>query len=166
MQSYSKGFIPLETKGRYKRDRMSLAGFTLLEIMIATAVLVIALTAILASYIACFELIAISKNLSLAMNACQAKIEEIRDFAFTQIPTFYNNYTFEVAQMPAGSSKGVVLVDSSDPDLLQVTVTVCWRQPNGRVIGEDKNLNGILDASEGSGTIDSPAQLVTLITQR
>jgi len=52
--------------------------------------------------------------------------------------------------------------------LLQATVSVCWRQKN-RVIGEDKNLNGALDAGEdanGNKIIDSPVELTTLIVNR
>lgn len=145
-------------------------GFTLLEIMLAVAILVIVLCGILATYISCFELISLSKNLTLAINSCQMKIEEIRDYTFSQIYSYYNNQTFEVDEMPPGYSKGVILVDNSNPDLLKVTITVCWRQRANRIIGEDLDLDGVLDSGEdlnsNPGIIDSPAQLVTLITQR
>ncbi len=47
-----------------------------------------------------------------------------------------------------------------------VTVTFCWRQSNGRLMGEDSNLNGALNTGEdvnGNGTIDSPVQLIAYI---
>jgi len=63
---------------------------------------------------------------------------------------------------------GVVYVDDTNPELLEVTVSVCWQQVL-RVIGEDKNLNGVLDAGEdtnGNGKIDSSVQLVTRIVNK
>jgi hypothetical protein len=76
----------------------------------------------------------------------------------------YSN--FVVNAIP--SSMGVVYINDTNPELLQATVSVCWRQKN-RVIGEDKNLNGALDAGEdanGNKIIDSPVELTTLIVNR
>lgn len=144
-------------------------GFTLIEVMIATAILVTVLCGILATYIACFELITTSQNLTLAVNSAQKKIEEIRDYTFSGIFADYNGTTFVVDEIAAGNSRGIVYVDNSDSDLLEITISVCWRQRGNRIIGEDLDLDGSLDAGEDSnanGIIDSPAQLITLITQR
>lgn len=144
-------------------------GFTLIEVMIATAILVTVLCGILATYIACFELISTSKNLTLAINSAQRKIEEIRNYSFSGISTDYNWTTFTVDEITLENSRGIVYVDNSNPDLLEITISVCWRQRGNRIIGEDLDLDGILDAGEDSnanGIIDSPVQLVTLITQR
>ena len=37
------------------------------------------------------------------------------------------------------SSRGVVYVDDTDPELIEVTVSACWNQGN-RIIGEDTDL--------------------------
>ena len=66
------------------------------------------------------------------------------------------------------SNRGVVYVDDTDPELLRVTISVCWNQKN-RIFGEDKNLNGVLDAGEdknNNGIIDSPVQIITLVANR
>jgi len=52
--------------------------------------------------------------------------------------------------------------------LLEVILTVSWKQRDGRIIGEDLNLNGILDAGEdanSNGRLDSPSELRSLISE-
>lgn len=144
-------------------------GFTLIEVMLATAFLVIVLSGLLATYISCFELISLSRNLSFATNAAQMKIEEIRDYPFSQTHSDYDNTTFTVSEISPGNSRGVVYVNNSNPELLLITVSVCWSQRANRIIGEDLDLDGILDLGEDTNAnniIDSPAQLVTLIAAR
>jgi hypothetical protein len=92
--------------------------------------------------------------------------EEMRNSAFNRIVDDYSGLNFIVNDIP--QSRGVVYVDDTNPELLQVTISVCWRQGN-RVIGEDTNLNGQLDAGEvdnGNNIIDSPVQIVTIIANR
>lgn len=162
-------FTPLQTIGGQKRVLMSVTGFTLMELMFAVAILVTALLGILLTYLTCFELISTAHNLTLATNAVQGKIEEIRDYNFYDIYSDYDGQTFPVNEIAVGNSLGVVYVDNTDPDLLEITVSICWRQRGNRIIGEDLDLDGVLDPGEdlnGNGIIDSPAQLVTLITAR
>lgn len=143
-------------------------GVTLAEALLAGAILAFVLCGILATYISCLELIAIARNLTAAINAAQEKLEEIRDYSFSLIYSDYNNQSFTVSGIPQGA-KGVIYVDDSNPELLKVTVSVSWLNRSNRVIGEDANLNGILDSGEdlnGNSIIDSPAQVVTLITSR
>lgn len=149
--------------------RLSNKGFTLIEVMIAAAILVTVICGILLIYINSLELISLSRNLTFSVNAAQRKIEEIRDYTFSLIYADYNEQVFTVDEMPPGNSRGVIYVDDANPDLLKVTISVCWRQRANRIIGEDLDLDGVLDAGEdlnGNNMIDSPAQLVTLITQR
>jgi hypothetical protein len=50
----------------------------------------------------------------------------------------------------------------------KIRIVACWRNQNGRVIGEDKNLNGTLDAGEdldGNGLIDSPAVIESYVAR-
>jgi len=158
--------------------------FTLVEVLIATVIVVIALCGIMATYVSCFELLYVSKNVSIATNAAQGLMEEIRGhrnpcssstIPFTQIAndyncsdseTGYNDLNFIVNNMP--TSRGVVSIDDTDPELLRITISVCWKQ-NNRLFGEDKNLNGVLDAGEdanGNSIIDSPVQLIALVVNR
>jgi len=146
--------------------KSSIRGFTLLEVLLAAAILASAVSAILATYYTCFVLIGTSKNINITTNAAMGLMEEIRSSAFPQIVDNYNGLNFIVNDIP--QSRGVVYVDDTNPELLQVTISVCWLQGN-RVIGEDTNLNGQLDAGEvdnGNNIIDSPVQLVTIIANR
>ncbi len=141
-------------------------GLAFVELLLAVAILAFALCSILVTYISCFLLIATSKNINIATNAALGLAEEIRDTPFTRIFDDYNGLNFIVNDIPA--SRGVVYVDDTNPELLEVTISISWRQGN-RVIGGDTNLNGILDpgeATSGNNIIASPVQLVTQIANR
>ena len=146
--------------------RLSERGFTLVEVMLAVAIAAVALCGILATYAACFTLIRTSKNASIATSAAQGLLDEIRNTSFPLIKSTYNGTNFTVNNMPL--NRGIVYVDDSNPELLKVTISVCWKQGN-IVVGEDKNLNGSLDTGEdanSNGIIDSPVELTTLIVNR
>jgi len=147
-------------------------GFILLEVLIATAIAAFAVCGILFLYIAGMDLIRTSKNASIATNAIQGLIENIRNTPFPDIVTTYNLLEFSVDGISpingVPSNSGIVYVDDTDPELLLVTISVCWRQGN-RIIGEDANFNGELDAGEDVNNnliIDSPVELVTQVAIR
>ena len=53
-------------------------------------------------------------------------------------------------------------------DLKYVRLVASWQQMSGRMVGEDVNLDGVLQASEdvnGNTWMDSPAELVVLIPE-
>jgi prepilin-type N-terminal cleavage/methylation domain-containing protein len=115
-------------------------GFTLVEIVVAVAILAFALCSILATYVTCFVLMATSKNINIATNAAMGVMEEIRTAPFTQLDQVglpcdwvghYHGCTFNVAGLPLGA--GIIAVDNTNPDLLNVTVAVTWNQ-SGRIM--------------------------------
>jgi hypothetical protein len=133
--------------------------------LLAGAIVVFAVSGILAMYVGCFDLNTTAKNINIALSAAQGLMEEMRNASFTDIND-YNGMTFAVNNI--SSSKGVVDINSSNPELLSVTITVCWNQKN-RIFGEDRNLNGVLDVGEdvnNNGIMDSPAQITALIANR
>lgn len=146
-------------------------GFTLLELMIAVGVLVVALVGLLGVFAHLMLLNENSSKLTLAVTACQAKLEEMRNSSFS---TLYSNYNgtsgaFNPAGFSSGEAKGAIFINNSNQKLLQIFVSVSWMTKANRVIGEDKNLNGIMDAGEDSnanGRLDSPGQIATLMAQR
>lgn len=148
------------------RGKSNRAGFTLVELMIAVMILVGAVAGILLSYLRCLELNEISRCSSRALQAANSRMEQVKSTAFNQIkPNFHLN-TYTVSGLNAG---GVSYVDDSNPDLLLVTTSVCWRLSNGRMFGEDLNLDGQLQAGEdqnGNGILDSPVQIVNAIFRR
>ena len=141
-------------------------GLTLPELMVAGVVMILTMGGILISYIRCLELSEISKNMTFAVEAVKSKMEQIRSTPFNQIKITYDAVSFTALGL---NGRGVSYVNDNNPQLLQVTVSFCWKQSNGRVYGEDKNLNGVIDAGEDSnanGTLDSPVQLMSYIYDR
>ena len=146
----------------YKRY-MANEGFTLPELMVAAMVTIIAFLGILYTYARYLELDELSRNTSIALQATENKIEAIKNTAYDQIVATYNNQTFTSSGI---NGKGVITIDSSNPKLMLVTVTFCWKQRNSRLMGEDTNLNGVLNVGEdknSNGVMDSPVQLIAYI---
>ena len=139
-------------------------GFTLVELMVATGVFVLAFAGILLTYVKCMELNELSRNSSYAMSAVTSRVEQIVNTTTSSIESTYDDVTFTDSNL---NGIGVSTVTNST-DYLTITVTFCWRQKNGKVVGEDANLDGQLSASEdansdGDGEIDSPVQIVTRV---
>lgn len=156
------------------------SGLTLVEIMIAVLILSFVLVGLLETYIVCLDLVEISKNASIAVNLAQTKLEAIKDSVvdqttYYQVKTNYDNVPFDIAGL---TGKGISYAfycnnpADCDPsyaptDLLEVIVSISWKQKSRRVIGEDKNINGILDIGEdispANNILDSPVQIVTFV---
>src|SRR3989338_6328159 len=111
-----------------------LRAYTLMELLVAAVVMILAFVAILSSYLTCLELSELSKNSSLAVRATKSQLEEIKNTSFNQIKPTYNNIPFPVSDL---NGMGVGYVDDADPDLLKITVTVGWKQYSGLIVGED-----------------------------
>ncbi len=148
------------------KKKLNNQGTTLVEIMVASAILILAVSGILTSYLRCMEFTETSRNMSRAVQAAQAQMELIRSTAFINIHSTYNAAGFPVSDL---NGYGVSYVNNSAGDLLVVTVSVSWKQKNGRICGEDTNLNGVLDTGEdvnGNGRLDSSVVLIDRIYQR
>jgi len=160
MPDFFSGFFMLLKKLNSEK------GFSLMEIMVAVVITAITLCGILLTYITSFALIKTSKNASMAASAERGLMDEIRNTSFPLIFSTYNGVTFTVNNMP--SNKGVIYVDDTNPELLEVTISVSWQEGN-KVIGEDTNFNGVLDSGEdlnSDNILNSPVELVTLISNR
>ena len=137
-------------------------GFTLLELLAAVLILACLFTVVLLVFLKCLELNDVAANSSKALLAAKSRLSEVENTSFSQAYNTYNNVSFNIAGL---NGKGVTYVDNSTPNLLSITVVVSWKQPNGRVIGEDKDLDGQLDPGEdqnGNGKLDSLVQLSTI----
>ncbi|RLC34533.1 MAG: hypothetical protein DRZ76_02500 [Candidatus Nealsonbacteria bacterium] len=145
-------------------------GFSMVELMIGVTILVFALTSILASYANTFILSDLSRNISIATNAIRAKMEEIKQESFSDLDSF-NGTTFSLIGFAASDAKGRIEVSDVPgfTDLKEVRIIGCFLS-RGRVIGEDSNLNGVLDIDAGedensNARLDSPAEVAALITK-
>ena len=147
-------------------------GFTLVEVLIAAGILAIVLVGLLQTFIQCSLLASMAGNLTSAVAQAQNKMEEIRNHNYDLITTDYAPVgtppanTFNVSPL---DGKGVIYIDSSNANLLKITIDVCWKEKDNRIVGEDTNRNGVLDAGEdqdGDGQIDSIVKLMTLLAKK
>ena len=129
--------------------------------MIAAAIFILTFAGLMISYVRYMELDNFSKNSTLATEAVKNQMELIKNTPFPQIVAAHNNTNFAAAGI---NGLGSVNVNNTNSRLLTITISFSWRQYNGRIIGEDANLNGVLNPGEdlnGNGILDSPVQLRT-----
>jgi Tfp pilus assembly protein PilV len=146
-------------------------GFTIVEVMVTTFVLVVAICGLLGLFLSSIVLNETSRNASLATQAAQARLEELKNVIFSDLST-YNNTAFAVSGFGAGLAKGRVEVsdtiyNTSDYNLKKVHISVSWKQNANRIVGEDINLDGAYEVSEdknNNGEINSPAEIYTFIS--
>lgn len=134
------GFIPLETTGQPKDRKMSLSGFTLAEIMLATAILSFGLVSLLAFFISCALLNEANRNLTIATGHAQFVLEEIKNTNFSNIQTMITSGDWDW-DSSAITAKGLnaLVNESTDTqvigvgtDPLDVEVSVKWKDRVGR----------------------------------
>jgi len=147
------------------------SAFTLVELLVVIAILSFVLVALLRLFVACGVLVNMSQCITAATIDAQNKIEEIRNSDFDDITTNYVSSgtpgnTFNLTTL---TGKGVIYIDSSNPDLLQIDIVVCFQDRYGRIYGEDVDLDGALDGGEdldGDNRIDSLVTVSTLISEK
>lgn len=146
-------------------------GFTLAELVVVVGILSVVITGLLQLFIYTSVQAEISGNSTLAISEAQDKMEEIRNHNYDTIVADYASSgtpgnTFDLSLL---TGKGVVYIDSSNAELLVVEVVVCWKNKYNRILGEDLDLDGVLDAGEdtnGDLEISSPVKLISMITRR
>lgn len=146
--------------------RSAARGFTLVELIISAAIMAAVVAGILVSYIRCMELNEASQNKSMALKAARSRMEAIKGSDYDNLLANYHGVTFNVTGFVG---KGVSYVTVLDAKNTRVIVSVSWRQKNGRVYGEDKNLNGVLNGGEDGNAdnmLNSPVDITTRIYKR
>ncbi len=103
-----------------------------------------------------------------ATNAVRARMEEIKQEEFDSLDAL-NGTIFNLDGFASSEAKGRIEVSNitGNSNLKEVRVIGCFRS-RYRVIGEDSNLNGVLDiaASEdqnNNSRLDSPVEFITLL---
>jgi len=145
------------------------SGLTLIELLIATVILVVAISGILSTFAGLLSINENARKLSLAMTAVHGKMEEIRDSDFGTLFATYNETNFDPSGFAPADAKGNVHIDNTDLNLLEVCVSVSWRGRSNKITGEDINLDGAFNTGEdlnSDGRLSSPAESITLMGQR
>lgn len=122
------------TRNLRARRFRSQAGFTLVEIIIAMAIIVIGVMGLMSTYIYMSTSSAAADETTVAMNAARAKIDEISGMTFSDVIATYQNrvVTFDVPGLmpkPAGQATGAVV--GTLPTVLEITVTINWTGVTG-----------------------------------
>lgn len=145
-----------------------------MELLLTFSLLAFCLCGILLTYINMFLLADLSRDLTQTTNLIQAKMEQIKKTDFDAIASFAlafdANLRFEnETGYDSNLKKGIVTAEvttMSYSDLKRVRIVSSFKS-RGRVIGEDKNLDGDLDIDEDTliinNRLDSPVEAVTLI---
>lgn len=149
---------------RFKRAR----GFTLIELLVVTGILGFIILGLIQSLILSSVLADISNRKTIAVSEAQDKLEEILNHNFDTIVVDYASggtpgNTFVLSPI---TGMGVVTAGVYTANVVQVDVVVSFQIANGGVIGEDKDLDGVLDVGEdanGNSALDSPVKLSTYI---
>lgn len=118
--------------------KLSDKALTLAELLLAAAILAFVLSSLLLVFINCIILNESSRNLTLAYSALQARMEEIKNTASTNVGFFQlddlNNQTFSSSAFPPGTFQGRIVVSGTDR-LRTVTIFACFMSRN-RLIGD------------------------------
>ena len=173
MESFKSGIMCIMKKAS-NNDQ----GFTLVELLLATMILVIFLTGFVQVFFRSKVLAELTRNKTAAMSEAIGKMEEIRISDFSTIITTYDNKTFTLPQLDANRKGGngyIYVTTIAANELLEVEIVITWwekverRAIFDRIIGEDVNRNGVFDAGEdedGNGKMSSMVTLVSLIAKR
>ncbi len=155
----------LSRKRRKRTDFfLNQQGVSLVEILICAGILVMVLAGMFRLFIYSTELNDMSRNVTIATSEAQGKMEEIRNHDFNLITTdFVSGGTpgdkFSLSQI---NGMGVITIDDSNTKLLKIKIVVCWENQNGRMIGEDTDLDGVLDAGEDANSNSEIDSIVTI----
>lgn len=157
----------------YLQGRQMKRGFTLIELMLVAGVFVFVITGLLLGYIGCLRLNDFNRNLTIAFNIAQLQIEELRNTLFYNITDeSLDNITLENLYGFDGSCYIDVeraTSNSTDIDVINIRLVMCWREMIGRIIGEDINLNGKFELTEDTNNnsrLDSPCVIETAIAKQ
>ncbi|MFA5259625.1 MAG: prepilin-type N-terminal cleavage/methylation domain-containing protein [Candidatus Omnitrophota bacterium] len=159
---------------------MKRKSLTLVEVMISVFIFAIGVGAIFVAYPPLFEGVEVTFQTMRTWSECRREIEILKNRQFSELltesdtenPHIFLNvptvmlgvyYLDKIACVSGPSCTGGVLTDA-----LRVTVVMSVAAKN-RIVGEDKNLNGILDSGEDvneNDLLDSPITLTTIVTSQ
>ena len=137
-RSLPRGDRPSPITGRM-RSPSGREAFTIIEAVVAFAVLSIAALALLLVHISCTTLESLNHESTMALNEARRHVEEIRQMPFDQIDQANVDDTFDVshgdtvlAAVSGQAHCGSVTILPEDGDgMKEISVTVQWRSISG-----------------------------------
>ncbi len=113
-------------------------GVTLLEVVIALAVIAISLLSIVSVITHTSNLKDSTRELTISKEAAQARFEEMRDADFATVAARYNGQVNAVPGLANGSE--TITVDATNPDLLDVKIVIQWNSVGGTTTNTTRTL--------------------------
>lgn len=119
-----------------KIRRAADGGMSLLEIIIAMAIVAIAVVGALSLVAFSTGTDQAAKERMIAMDNAKTVMEQIQNTAYDDIFTNFNGYAFDAGNLrpvdgDSDNKVGRVVVDNTDPELLNIQVLVEWNGMNG-----------------------------------
>jgi type II secretion system protein I len=106
---------------------LSKKGFSLIELMVALAILGIAALGIFQAYTVGFQSMTDAKDRTVATNIAQKKLEEVKN----SVKVAYPYYNIGYQELNGKTFTIIVATNSKEDNLEQVIVTVSWKNRNG-----------------------------------
>lgn len=105
------------------------AGFTLTELLLATAILVFVLSSLLLVFINCIILNESSRNLTVAVSHAEFALEEIKgqDFSSIASSTWNTSTIASRGLIPLGSESLAITVAGAGTNPKNITANVTWK---------------------------------------
>ncbi len=121
---------PRPERGLAVRGRVE--GFTILEVMIASTIILLVLVGLLSSLAKSQQLKQNTGEYQVALEAARQKFEEIQSTTYSTVFATYNNTNFAVTGLialpqDADGRVGRVTVDNTNANLLLVTISLQWQ---------------------------------------
>lgn len=141
-------------------------GFTLVEVLVVVGILAFSIVSMIQLFIYTATAAEMAGKMTKAVTEVHDKLEEIRNYDFNSIVAHYHGDVFPPTSI---TGMGSIDINSQTADLLTINVSLCWQDKFNRIVGEDANLNGVLDSGEdrnGNGIMDCPVQISTMLTKR
>jgi len=108
------------------RKRKKEGGFSLIEVLVAMAIMGIMLMTLISIFIYGYNVLSRTKQIALATQICQEQVEVIRNMTFANILTLGTTFTNDkLAKLVSG--QGLQAVESgAGTDNKKLTVSVTW----------------------------------------
>ena len=161
---------PIKAKHLYPIQRKS--GVSLVEILVAGFILAFVIVLIIKGMTYNSSIIDRNLQITLALSQAETVMERLRNHEYKSITNDFgaNGMYGPVFSLNGIDGIGAVNLNNINDDLIQVDIIISWRDDiTGRILGEDKNLNGRLDGGEdtnNNGILNSPVSLSSLIANK
>ena len=124
--------FPLSLRGAKRRSNLNLKGFSLIELMVAVAILAMAIFGIFQAYSAGFMGMVDARNVTVASNYARERMEEIKNKSFGDITVTGDPTANPPVDIPGTKFKRKVTVANEvEDELKKVTTVISWDDRNG-----------------------------------